>query len=47
LTFFQPELQRNRFYIGATFTLAEGARDIANGVVLEIYDSTMLVDSSP
>jgi elongation factor Tu len=49
LTFFRPELQRNRLYVGAAFTLAEGARDVASGVVLEIYDSTMLsgADTQP
>ncbi|TVP98273.1 MAG: hypothetical protein EA381_12875 [Planctomycetaceae bacterium] len=42
LTFFRPELQRNRLQIGAVFSLAEGARDVANGVVLEIHDPEML-----
>jgi len=42
LTFFRPELQCNRLDVGAVFTLAEAARDVAHGVVLGIFDPTML-----
>ncbi|MEZ6095001.1 MAG: hypothetical protein R3C03_12350 [Pirellulaceae bacterium] len=41
LTFHRPDLQQSRLQLGSSFTLAEGQRNIAAGVITEKLDQAM------
>jgi hypothetical protein len=41
LSFYRPELQQLRLQLGSSFTLAEGQKNVATGMITEILDQTM------
>lgn len=41
LSFYRPDLQQSRLQLGSSFTLAEGRKNIAAGMITEILDQTM------